>query len=291
MRTLGVVSRSIAVAVLVAGCGATAQTSTKPQTTTVTQTGQVGLRVGVVGRLEVRAQGAVVERVSLRASSDQSLVLVATSPRVADRVAAEALAHTLTHYVLVGESAAARHLANLTGVVIRDDQAARLGGAVAALAVSGQNDRRVAWVGPMDSALADSFAQGVHALEPGTVILRAWSADRPASCKESALGAIARGATVIMGPHGLCAAAAIDGAHERNQAGLELSDFELPNVAAAQIVRDAIHGRYHGGEDILFGVTSGAVAVRHLDPLLSAVVRSRARALAEQLASGRPLSG
>jgi basic membrane lipoprotein Med (substrate-binding protein (PBP1-ABC) superfamily) len=289
MRTLGVVFTPIAVALLIAGCGGGAQTSTRPLTTTVTQ--PLGLQVGVVGRLAVRAPGAVVARVSLRAASDQSLVLVTTTTGVADRVAAEAVAHPLTHYVLVGESAAARHLPNLAGVVIRDDQAARLGGAVAALAVSGQSDRRVAWVGPKDSALADSFAEGVHALEPGTVILRAWSVDLPASCKESALGAIARGATVVMGPHGLCAAAAIDGAHERNQPGLQLSDFELPGVAAAQIVRDAVRGRYHGGEDVLFGAASGAVAIRHLDPLLSAVVGARARAAAEQLASGRPLSG
>ncbi len=291
MRTLGVVFLPIACAVLAAGCGGGGRTSARPSTTTVTQTEQAGLRVGVVGRLEVRAPGAVVEAVSLRAASDESLVLVATNGVPAGRVAAEAVAHPLTHYALVGESAAVRHLPNLTGIVIRDDQAARLSGAVAALAVSGQSDRRVAWVGPKDSALADSFAQGVHALEPGTVILRAWSVDLPASCKESALGAIARGATVVMGPHGLCAAAAIDGAHERNQPGLQLSDFELPGVAAAQIVRDAVHGRYHGGEDVLFGAASGAVAVRHLDPLLSAVVGARARAVAEQLASGRPLSG
>jgi len=39
------------------------------------------------------------------------------------------------------------------------------------------------------------------------------------------------------------------------------------------------------------GAASGAVAIRHLDPLLSAVVGARARAAAEQLARGRPLSG
>ncbi len=96
---------------------------------------------------------------------------------------------------------------------------------------------------------------------------------------------------MIVAPRGLCAAAAIDGAHERNQPGLELSDFQLPNVAAAQVVRDAVHGRYHGGEDIVFGAGSGAIAVRHLDPLLPESVAVEARAFAEQLASGRPLSG
>jgi basic membrane lipoprotein Med (substrate-binding protein (PBP1-ABC) superfamily) len=291
MRSVCVASTSIAIALLAASCGGKASTTTTASTTTV-QAAQSGLRVGVVGPLQVRATGTVIERLSLRAASNQSsLVLVAATARASAAVPAEALAHPATHYALVGESAAAERLPNLAGILLRDDQAARLGGAVAGLAVSGQTDRRVAWVGPPDSALADAFAQGVHAVEPGTVILRAWSVDRPASCKESALGAIERGATVVMAPHGLCAAAAIDGAHERNQPGLQLSDFELPGIAASQIARDAVRGRYHGGEDILFGAASGAIAIRHLDPLLSAVVAARAQAAAEQLASGRPLSG
>jgi basic membrane lipoprotein Med (substrate-binding protein (PBP1-ABC) superfamily) len=290
MRSVRVASTSISIALLAASCGGKASTTTA--STTTVQAAQSGLRVGVVGPLQVRAAGAVIEPLSLRAASNQSsLVLVAATARASAAVPAEALAHPATHYALVGESAAAERLPNLAGILLRDDQAARLGGAVAGLAVSGQTDRRVAWVGPPDSALADAFAQGVHAVEPGTVILRAWSVDRPASCKESALGAIERGATVVMAPHGLCAAAAIDGAHERNQPGLQLSDFELPGIAASQIARDAVRGRYHGGEDILFGAASGAIAIRHLDPLLSAVVAARAQAAAEQLASGRPLSG
>jgi basic membrane lipoprotein Med (substrate-binding protein (PBP1-ABC) superfamily) len=290
MRSVCVASTSIAIAVLAASCGGKAGTTTA--STTTVQAAQSGLRVGVVGRLQVRAAGTVIERLSLRAASNQSsLVVVAATARASAAVPAEALAHPATHYALVGESAASERLPNLAGILLRDDQAARLGGAVAGFAVSGQTDRRVAWVGPPDSALADAFAQGVHAVEPGTVILRAWSVDRPASCKESALGAIERGATVVMAPHGLCAAAAIDGAHERNQPGLQLSDFELPGIAASQIARDAVRGRYHGGEDILFGAASGAIAIRHLDPLLSAVVAARAQAAAEQLASGRPLSG
>ena len=290
MRSAFVASTSIAIALLAASCGGKAGTTTA--STTTVQAAQSGLRVGVVGPLQVRAAGAVIERLSLRAASNQSsLVLVAATARASAAVPAEALVHPATHYALVGESAAAERLPNLAGILLRDDQAARLGGAVAGLAVSGQTDRRVAWVGPPDSALADAFAQGVHAVEPGTVILRAWSVDRPASCKESALGAIERGATVVMAPHGLCAAAAIDGAHERNQPGLQLSDFELPGIAASQIARDAVRGRYHGGEDILFGAASGAIAIRHLDQLLSAVVAARAQAAAEQLASGRPLSG
>lgn len=281
---------SLAVVVLAAGCGGKVASTTTSATTA--KPPPVGLRVGVVGQLDVKASGAVISHLALRATADQSLVIVTAWSQPNDTAtAAAAVANPSTHYALVGRSAAALRLPNLVGVVIRDDQAARLGGAVAGLAVRGEQNRRVAWVGPQNTALADAFVQGVHAVEPGTVVLRAWSVDLPASCKESALGAIARGATVVMAPHGLCAAAAIDGAHERNQPGLQLSDFELPGVAAVQIVRDAIHGRYHGREDILFGAASGAVGVRNLDPRFPAAVTSQARTLAEQLANGQPLSG
>jgi hypothetical protein len=249
------------------------------------------LRVGVVGPLQVQAAGAVIEWMSLHAAAEESLVLAVATPRTSVSVPEAALAHPSTHYALVGASAAAHRLPNLAGVLVRDDQAARLAGAIAGLAVRGQTNRRVAWVGPRDAPLVAAFVQGVHAVEPGTTILRQWSIDRPAACKESALTAVGRGATLIMAPRGLCAAAALDGAHERNQPGLELSDFQLPNVAAAQVVRDAVHGRYHGREDIVFGAASGAIAVRHLDPLLPETVAVQARAFAEQLASGRTLSG
>ena len=82
-------------------------------------------------------------------------------------------------------------------------------------------------------ALAAAFARGAHDVAPGTIVLRAWSRDGPAACKEAALGAIGRGAVVVMAHGGLCAAAAIAGAHQQNVVGLRLSDFELPDVAAA----------------------------------------------------------
>jgi basic membrane lipoprotein Med (substrate-binding protein (PBP1-ABC) superfamily) len=283
------VATPIALLLLASGCGGT--TGRASSTTTTATPAPIGLRVGVVGPLQVQAAGAVIESMSLRAAAEESLVLAEATPRTSVSVPEAALAHPSTHYALVGASAAAHRLPNLAGVLVRDDQAARLAGAIAGLAVRGQSNRRVAWVGPRDASLVGAFVQGVHAVEPGTTILRQWSIDRPAACKESALTAVGRGATVIMAPHGLCAAAALDGAHERNQPGLELSDFQLPNVAAAQVVRDAVHGRYHGGEDIVFGAASGAIAVRHLDPLLPETVAVQARAFAEQLASGRTLSG
>ena len=34
---------------------------------------------------------------------------------------------------------------------------------------------------------------------------------------------------------------------------LSLGDFELPSVAATMVVRDAVAGVFHGGEDLVFG--------------------------------------
>jgi hypothetical protein len=65
----------------------------------------------------------------------------------------------------------------------------------------------------------------------------------------------------------------------------------LPDVPATQVARDAVGGVYHGGEDLVFGAASGAVGIRRLDPRISPTTAVRARAAAQELASGRPPSG
>jgi hypothetical protein len=149
----------------------------------------------------------------------------------------------------------------------------------------------VAWVGPRDEPLAASFARGAQSVRPGTIVLRAWSNDVPATCKEAALGAIARGAVVVMAQQGLCAEAAIAGAHQQNRVGLQISDFELASVPVGVLITDVVAGIYRGGEDIVFGASSGAIGVRHLDPQISPDIAVQARAAAQQLSSGLRPSG
>jgi hypothetical protein len=170
-----------------------------------------------------------------------------------------------------------------------DGQAALLGGVVAGLVAADQGgqDARVAWVGPEERRLAGAFARGTHTIVPGATVLRAWSRDNPASCKEAALGAVDRGAVVVMAHGGTCAQAALAGVHEQNRIGLQLSDFEFPDVAADAVVRDAVAGVYHGREDVVFGAASGAVGIRRLDPRISPDLALRARTAAQELASGR----
>jgi len=221
------------------------------------------------------------------------LVVVSAEVDDAATVAAAADAHPETHYALVGSPTRGERRPNLAGVVLREDQAAFLGGVVAGLVAveEGGTTKRVAWAGPQERALAGAFGRGARSIDAGVGILHAWSSDSPAACKEAALGSIARAAVVVMAHGGRCADAAIAGAHQQNRVGLRLADFELPGVAAAQIVREAVAGVYHGGEDILFGAASGAIGVNRLDHRISGATAIAARTAAQDLASGRRPSG
>jgi basic membrane lipoprotein Med (substrate-binding protein (PBP1-ABC) superfamily) len=278
----------IALVALFTGCGGAQTAATTTSTAAKRVPAPSGLRIGVVGPLDVSVPGARAEHGTLSQVADAPLVVVSAAVAGAATVAAAADAHPVSHFALVGAPTAGHHRDNLVGVVLRDDEAARLGGVVAALVASDQGgtDTRVAWVGPEERKLLASFTRGVHAVAPAVTVLHAWSSGAPAACKEAALAAVARGAVVVMAHRGECAAAAIAGANDQNDIGLQVSDFELPSVAAEVVVRDAVAGVYHGNEDLVFGLTSGAIGVRQLDPRVSQATALRARAAAQQLANG-----
>jgi basic membrane lipoprotein Med (substrate-binding protein (PBP1-ABC) superfamily) len=247
-----------------------------------------GLRVGVIGTLTVSAPGASVVQTTTAGAGEDRLVLVDARQAPLPVAVQLARAHPATQFAAIGASAKAQHLPNLAGVVLRDDEAALLGGIVAGLVLRDQTSvgGRVAWVGPQERRLAGAFARGVQEVAPGATVLRVWSSRDPAACKEAALSAVDRGAVAVMAHGGDCAAAAASGAHEQNQPALDLGDFELPSVAASAVVRDAVAGVFHGGHDVVFGAESGAIAIRRLDPLIPASVALQAQAAAQQLASG-----
>lgn len=278
------------VAVLVlAGCGTPRATTTTTSTRhAAPKPPPAGLRVGIVGDLQVpKLAGAVQDHGTLAQVADDPLVLVGAGAPAAGQLGGAATAHPSTHFMLVGGSARDLHMPNVAGLVIRDDQAAYLAGLVAGIVAGdeGVEQPRVGWAGPQDTALADAFARGAHAVEPRALILHAWSSSVPAACKEAALAVVQRGAVAVLSPHGTCAAAAASGAHEQNVVALSLDDFELPAVPASQAVEDAVAGVYHGGEDLVYGAASGAVAVRALDPRITPDEAIRARQLASGIAS------
>ena len=221
------------------------------------------------------------------------LVLVSADAAKLTDVLDAARRYPTSHYAYLGGSLSGSHQPNVVGVVLRDDQAALLGGYVAGLVAGEQGgvSPRVAWVGPEQPKLVAAFAEGVHDAAPQVTVLRAFSPDAPASCKEAALAAIGRGAVALMADRGLCADAAVEGAHQQNDAALRSSDFELVNVPVSSLLRDAQRGVYHGGEDLIFGTASGAIGVAHLDRRISGAIGIRARTAAQQMANGQPPSG
>ena len=275
------------VALACAGCGAARHTIT----TTTTKTVRVAtprpadLRVGVVGPLRLDVQGAAPVHGTLAEVGGAPLVLVAAGAADPAAVAAAARAHPVSHFALVGGSTAGNREPNLAGLVVDGTQAALLGGIVAGLAVgdAGGVVPRIAWVGPEEIELADAFARGAQRALPGATVLREWSTPVPARCKEAALTALQRGATLLMAHGGTCADAVVAAAHEQNIPGLRLGDFERPAVAAALAARDAVAGVFRGGEDVVYGVRSGAVGIRALDPRISPAAAARAQAAAQEL--------
>ena len=278
----------IVLVTVAAGCGGGLPQATTAKPTTHAKPPS-GLRVGIVGSLTVRVPGTVVVHGPLDTMPAYPLVVVSAEADDAATVAAVADAHPETHYALVGSRTRGDRRPNLAGIVLREGEAAFLGGIVAGLVAveEGGTAKRIAWVGPEESALAAAFGRGAHSVDAGVGILHAWSQARPAACKEAALGSIARGAVVVLARGGRCADAAIAGAHQQNHVGLRLGDFELPSVAATQIVREAVAGVYHGGEDILFGADTGAIGMNRLDPRISAATAITARTAAQDLANGR----
>ena len=283
-----------AVAVLLVGCGKAATVTQKVVTRTTYRvaTTAPSLDVGIVGKLNVTVPGANVQH-GMLAKLTAPLVLVQAGTSAAARLANVARANPDTHYALVGGSAANLQLRNVVGLVVRDTPAAQLAGAVAGLIAEGEGVAapRVGLVGPANTPLSFSFGLGVHAVSPHALVLHAWTGDAPAACKEAALTLLTRGAVAITAQSGRCADAAVSGAHDQNAVAIRISDFELLSVPATEIVRDAVGGVFHGGEDLVFGPGSGAIGIGTLDPRISPANVLRARTLAGRLATGQPLSG
>jgi hypothetical protein len=288
------------VVLALAGCGSARHAAAPPPPTVAAAVKKPiarapKLHVGLVGPVTVDTAGLATQRGTLAQVGNAKLVLVSSQTILPAKLAAFARAHPRSHFALVGASTAGEHAPNLVGLVLRDDQAAQLAGFVAGLVAADGGATgsapRVAWVGPVERPLVGAFARGLHETAPHAVLLRQWSRRIPARCKEAALTAIGRGALVVMAHDGTCADAAIAAAHQQNLPSLRLSQFELPDVAAGFVVRDALSGVYHGNEDIVFGAVSGAIGVRTLDPRIPLATAVRARAAAQELASGVAPSG
>jgi basic membrane protein A len=266
----------VIICLLAAGCGGGSdRTATATETTAKRQTtasAEPEIRVADLG--------------NGRRDLDRAELVVV--PRGTRGVEELARAHPDAHFLLIGTPYERAPAPNVAGVLFRDDEAAYLAGVVAALVTSGEGtlDPSVAWVGGRRVAVADAFERGVHGVDPAVRVRRTWSETEPAICKEAALDEVARGASVLLTGTGACADGVLAAAREQNAVGLSLGDFERPEVAVDQFVRDARQGLFHGGENVVFGTASGAVGVGKLDPRVPADAVAQARAVEQELAAG-----
>lgn len=270
-----------------AACGSGPHVS---RTTVVhtTAVAKVGLRVGLVGGVGFRASGAYADRGALSRVAGDPLVLVAADAAPIAGVAAAAKAHPAGHFAIVGASARALKIANLAGLLARDDQAAHVAGLLAGLVAksAGTTNPTVALVGPGEDKVLVDFTNGVHAVDERTVVTGYPADPRPASCKEAALAAIASGALAVISTPGPCADGVRAAALEQHVVGQSLADFEILDAAASITVRQAVHGVYSGKEDVTFGALDGAIGITRLDPLVPDAVAVQARAAAQRYADG-----
>jgi basic membrane protein A len=266
----------VVICLVAAGCGGGASRDAGTTETTARHQSapraEPGVRVAELGNSSRDLDGA-------------DLVVVPRGTRGVEEIARE---HPDAHFVLIGTPYERAPGPNVAGVLFREDEAAYLAGVVAGLVTLGEGalDARVAWVGGRRVAVADAFARGVHGVDPAVRVSKRWTETEPALCKEAALDAVARGASVLLTGIGACANGVLAAAREQNAVGLSLGDFERPEVAVDRLVRDARQGLYHGGENLVFGTASGAVGVGKLDPRVPADAVAEARAVEQELAAG-----
>jgi basic membrane protein A len=266
----------VIICLLAAGCGGGSE---RVATTTETKAKR---QAAPAVEPEIR----VADLANGRANLDRAdLVVVPPGTRGVEELARE---HPDAHFLLIGTPYERAPGPNVAGVLFRDDEAAYLAGVVAGLVTSGEGtlDPGVAWVGARRIAVADAFERGVHGVDPAVRVAKKWTETEPALCKEAALDEVARGASVLLTGTGACADGVLAAAREQNAVGLSLGDFERPEVAVEQFVRDARQGLFHGGENVVFGTASGAVGVGKLDPRVPAEAVAEARAVEQELAAG-----
>jgi basic membrane protein A len=280
------VAALVILAVILAGCGSTrvaetTATNPKPRVMSATTASDArAVNVVTVGGRSLTAADV----------DGADLVIVPTGAR---NVAELVRRHPNVHFVLVGRSYKEASGPNVAGILFREDEAAYLAGVVAGLVTTreGAVGADVAWVGGRRKPVADAFERGVRTADERAAVIRAWTGNDATRCKEAALGAIGRGASVILAGRGRCAEGALAGAADQNAVGLTLGDFERPSIAVDQFVRDARDGLYHGGENVIFGTKTGAVGVGRLDSRVPPDAVAEARMVEQELAAGLRSAG
>src|SRR5262249_6715558 len=162
------------------------------------------------------------------------------------------------------------NLANVEGLLFREQEAGYLAGYAAGLAAKDRGGKAVSTVGgqkqpPVDRYIA-GYQAGAKAAFPGVQTLNGYSNDFsiPAKCKEVALNQIAAGSVVVFQVAGGCGLGALDAAKERGVWGIGVdadqgylgtyvltSALKRVDTAVYNAIKEAQAGNFKGGRDVV----------------------------------------
>ena len=253
-------------------------------------------------------------RGNLQAAADQhDDLVIAGSFLLTDAVVNAARANPATHFLLVDPIVVPGDQPNLQVLSFREDQAAFLAGALAAMIT---HTGIVAGVygpdGADDRMNRGGFEYGAAYVRPGIRVLGAYQpASAGAPYADPAWGAaqarafLGQGADLIFGAGGSTGTGALQTATDAGRpcigAGTEDS-LEIPSCLLTSAVKfiergvqlavgDAAAGRWSGGTRAL-GLAQGAVGLSPLtDPRLTPAIRSRLQTISDLLAAGSLATG
>ncbi|HEY6017223.1 MAG TPA: BMP family ABC transporter substrate-binding protein [Gaiellaceae bacterium] len=199
---------------------------------------------------------------------------------------------------------------NVRGLLFREQQVGYLAGYLAGLVAkqgigTGAPASTVSTVGGQKQPPVDRFIAGYQAgakkADPGVKLLNAYSQDWVAQdkCKELALNQIAAGSKVVFQVAGGCGLGVLDAAKEKGVWGIGVDadqSYLGPQVltsatkgvdeAVFQTIRDAVQGRFHGGNEV-YGLDRRGVGLGKISPKVPRSVVAKVNAIRQQIIAGK----
>ena len=265
--------------------------------------------LGVEGRILVsRTNGDYVRHLTRLAEQGFDLVIAAGSS-MADAVDTVAKQFPELHFAIVdvAQELLPSNPRNVRGLLFEEEEAGYLVGYLAGLVTRHEAGSKqvIGSVGGAKRPSVDRYIAGYRAgarrANPKVVTLNGYSDDfvDQAKCKELALDQMGRGARIVFHVAGRCGLGVLAAAAEQNLYGIGVdsdqshlgphvlsSALKRVDVAVFQTIQAEQEGAFAGGEDSVFDVASGGVAIGEIAPDVPADIVSRVNAIEDALAAG-----
>jgi basic membrane protein A and related proteins len=212
-----------------------------------------------------------------------------------------------THFAIVDVSNADEgKLPNVEGLLFKEQEAGYLAGYAAGLAAKAKGGHAVSSVGgqkqpPVDRYIA-GYQAGAKAAFPGVQTINGYSQDfeAQARCKEVALNQIQAGSVVVFQVAGGCGLGALDAAHEKNVWGIGVdadqgylgpwvltSALKRVDTAVYDSIKDAVGGKFKGGQDAVYGLNQDGVGIGKFSPQAPKGIADKVAQVKADIASGK----